>query len=51
MSFLVSSSHLIFGLPSGLLNIGFQLYTILPFSLLAFDINGQTNLIFVLLFI
>jgi hypothetical protein len=27
MSFLMSSSHLFFGLPSGLLNIGFHLYT------------------------
>jgi hypothetical protein len=49
MSFLMSSSHLFFGLPSGLLNIGFHLHTFLPFFLLAFDVNGQTNLIFVLL--
>jgi hypothetical protein len=40
----------VLGLPSGLLNIGFQLYTFfLPFSVLAFDVNGRTNLIFVLL--
>ena len=40
----MSSSYLFFGLPSGLLNIGFHLYTFfLPFSLLAFDVNGQTN--------
>jgi hypothetical protein len=46
---LMSSSHLYFGLPSGLRNIVFHLYTFLPFFLLAFDVNGQTNLIFVLL--
>jgi hypothetical protein len=50
MSFLMSFSHLFFGLPIGLLNIGFHLYTFfLPFFLLTFDVNGQTNLIFVLL--
>jgi hypothetical protein len=50
MSFLMSSSHLFFVLSSGLLNIGFHLYTFfLSFFLLAFYVNGQTNLIFVLL--
>ena len=50
MSFLISSSHLFFGLPSGRLNIGFHLYIFfLPFSLPAFVVNGQTSLIFVLL--
>jgi hypothetical protein len=37
----------LFGLPSALFNIGFHLYTFLPFFLLAFYVNGQTNLIFV----
>jgi hypothetical protein len=32
LSFLMSSSHLLFGLTSGLLNIGFHWYTFLPFS-------------------
>jgi hypothetical protein len=49
MSLLMSSSHLFFGLSSGLLNIGFHLYTFLPLFLLAFGVNGQTNLIVVLL--
>jgi hypothetical protein len=50
MSFIMSSSHLFFGLPSGRVNIGFHLYTFfLPFSLPAFDVNGQASLIFVLL--
>jgi hypothetical protein len=50
ISFLMSFSHLFFGLPSGLLNIVFHLYTFfLPFSLLPFSVNGQTNLMFVLL--
>jgi hypothetical protein len=47
--FLTSPSHLFFGLPSGLLNIGFHLYTFFYHSLFSFDVNGQTNLIFVLL--
>jgi hypothetical protein len=48
--FIMSSSHLLFGLPSGRVNIGFHLYTFfLPFSFPAFDVNGQTSLIFVLL--
>jgi hypothetical protein len=39
-----------FGLPSGRVNIGFHLYIFfLPFSIPAFDVNGQTSLIFVLL--
>jgi hypothetical protein len=45
----MSYSHLLFGLPSGLLNIGFYLCTFLPFFVMAFDVNDQTNLIFVLL--
>jgi hypothetical protein len=45
----MSPSHLFFGLPSGRFNIGFHLHVFLTFSLLAFDVNGQTNLIFVLL--
>jgi hypothetical protein len=45
----MSSSHLFFGLPSALLNIGFHLYTFLPFVVLEFYVNGQTNLVFVLL--
>ena len=50
MSFIMSSSHLFFGLSSGRVSIGFHSCTFfLPFSLLAFDVNGQTNLIFVLL--
>ena len=49
MSFLISSSHLFFRLPSGRVNIGFHLYTFLPFFLPAFVVNGQTSLIFVLL--
>jgi len=49
MSFLMSSSHLFFGLPSSRVSIGFHLYTFLPFSLPAFDVNGQTSLIFMLL--
>jgi hypothetical protein len=50
MSFLMSSSHLFFGLPSGRVNIGFHLYTFfLFFSLPAFDIIGQPSLIYVIL--
>jgi hypothetical protein len=50
MSFLMSSSHLFFGLPSGRVSIGFHLYTFfLPFSHPEFDVNGQTSLIFVIL--
>jgi hypothetical protein len=45
-SFLMSSSHLFFGLPSGRVNIGFHLYTFLPLSVAAFDLNDQTSLIF-----
>jgi hypothetical protein len=45
----MSSSHMFFGLPSGRVNIGFHLYTFLPFSLPSFDANGRTSLIFVLL--
>jgi hypothetical protein len=46
MSFIMSSSHLFFGLPNGRVNIGFHLYTFfLPFSP-AFDVNGQTSLVF-----
>jgi hypothetical protein len=48
MSFLMSSSHLFFGLPISLLNIGFHLYTFLSFFLVAFVVNGQTNLILVI---
>ena len=49
MSFLMSSSHLFFGLPSGRVNIGFHFYTFfLPLSLPAFVVSGQTSLIFVL---
>jgi len=33
MSFIMSSSHLFFGLPSGCFNIGFQLYTFFYHSL------------------
>ena len=50
MSFLMSSSHLFFGLPCGHINTGFHLYTFLPSSLPAFDVNGQTSLIIVLLY-
>jgi hypothetical protein len=50
ISFIISFSHLFFGLPSGRVNIGFHLYTFfLPFSLPAFNVNGQASLIFVLL--
>jgi hypothetical protein len=46
-SFLMSSSHLFFGLPSGRVNFGFPLYSFfLPLSVAAFDLNGQTSLIF-----
>jgi len=47
MLFIISSFHLFFGLPSSRVNILFKLYTFLPFSLPAFDVNGQTSLIFV----
>jgi len=49
MSFIMLSSHLFFGLPSGRVNVGFHLYTFLPFCHPTFDVNGQTSLIFVLL--
>jgi len=50
MSFLMSSSYLLFGLPCGPTDISCDLYTFfLPFSLPAFDVNGQTSLIVVLL--
>jgi len=51
MSFLISSSHLFCGLPSGRVSIAFHLGYIyfFPFSLPAFNVNGQTSLIFVLL--
>ena len=45
----MSPSHLFFGLPCGRIDIGFHLYTFLPFSLPAFDVNGQTSSIVVLL--
>ena len=47
MSFLMSPSLLFFGLPCGRINIGFHLYTFLPFSLPAFDVNGLISLIVV----
>ena len=41
-SFVTSYSRLFFGLPCGRVNIVFLLYTFyLPFSLPAFDVNGQ----------
>ena len=47
MSFLMSSSHLFFGLPSGRLNIGFHLYTF--FTILSSGIRckwpNQLNLL------
>ena len=49
VSFVILSSHLFFCLSSGRVNSGFYLYTLLPFFLLAFDVNGQTSLIYELL--
>jgi hypothetical protein len=48
ISFLMSFSHLFFGLPSGLLNIGLHLYTLFLFAFLSTDIRykwpNQLNL-------
>ena len=42
----MSFSHPFFCLPCGRIDIGFHLHTFfLPFSLPAFDVNGQTSLI------
>jgi hypothetical protein len=50
MSLLMSLSHLFFGLPSGLLTSDCTYILFLPYSLQAFDVNGQANLFFLLLY-
>ena len=47
MSFLMSLSHLFFRLPFGRIVIGLHLYTLIPFPLPTFHVNGQTSLIVV----
>jgi len=45
MSFLISSSHLFFGLPFGRIDIGFHLHTFFTILSSSIDVNGQTSLI------
>jgi len=41
----MSASRFFFGLPCGRIDISFQFYTFLPFSLPSLDVNGRTSFI------